>query len=232
MNAVIVMLGGVGQRFGAPIPKQFSMINGHPLYLPILSHYARLDSIDLICVVCHREWIDKVKQWDEGIPKKVIHTVGGSTRSHSVKNGIEAIKPYCSSDDVVLIHDSTHPYLDTPAVEKIIHAVKEYGAATLATYGYDTVYQLDNSQDFLADVLPRQYVVNGASPEAFKFSVIAPIYENASEESLNSMTSAGAIVLDKGISMKFIHTDILNLKITFQRDFELFTLLGEEYFYR
>lgn len=232
MNAVIVMLGGVGQRFGTPTPKQFAMVNGHPIYLPILQHYANLKSIDLICVVCHKDWLDQVKKWDTGVSKKVIHTVGGPTRSHSVKNGIEAIKPYCSSDDVILIHDSTHPYLDSLGVEKIVAAVREDGAATLATFGYDTVYQLDTSQRFLKKVQPRQYVVNGASPEAFKYSIIAPIYENASEEELNLMTSAGAIVLEKGIRMRFIQTDILNLKITFQRDFDLFTRLGEDYFYR
>lgn len=232
MNAVIVMLGGVGQRFGAPIPKQFLMVNGHPIYLPILQHYASMESIDLICVVCHKDWIDQVKKWDSVISKDVIHTVGGATRSHSVKNGITAIKPYCSSDDVVLIHDSTHPYFDRAAIEKIITAVKANGAATLATFGYDTVYQLDYSQCFIKNVIPRQNVVNGASPEAFKFSIISSIYENASEQELNSMTSAGAIVLEKGLRMKFIQTDILNLKITFQRDFDLFTRLGENYFYR
>ena len=31
MNIIIIMSGGVGARFGAPIPKQYNMIAGKPV---------------------------------------------------------------------------------------------------------------------------------------------------------------------------------------------------------
>ena len=35
-------------------------------------------------------------------------TVGGATRSESVKNGLTSIHDFASDDDIILIHDATH----------------------------------------------------------------------------------------------------------------------------
>ena len=45
------------------------------------------------------------------------------------------------------------------------------------------------------------------------------------------MTSAGAIALSHGIQMKVIPSNILNLKITYPSDLELFKRLAKNYFF-
>ncbi len=45
------------------------------------------------------------------------------------------------------------------------------------------------------------------------------------------MTSAGAIALAHHIPMKVVPTELLNLKITYKRDMELFVKLCGNYFF-
>ena len=74
-------------------------------------------------------------------------------------------------------------------------------------------------------------MISGASPEGFIYKDLCDIYFNATEDELEQMTSAGAIALSHNIPMKVISTDILNLKLTYPSDMELYKLLKNEYFF-
>ena len=233
MNILMLMMGGKGERFGAQIPKQYIMVENQPVFAYILQARDLVEDIDKIVIVSHQDWIGYVEDW---INKLKIHTpcevvAGGNTRSESVFNGLKSISDYAHSNDIVLIHDATHPYLDKLGVQEIIAAVKEFGGATLGAYQYDTVYQMDE-KNIITHVLPRTQVVSGASPEAFYFEDIYGIYSKATQSELESMTSAGAIALAYGIQMKVVRANVLNLKITHQEDMQLFTDLASSYFFK
>lgn len=229
MNILLFMMGGKGSRFGAAIPKQYTMIDGSPLFLPILKKYQSMPEIDKIVIVSHSSWLKEVKTWCSSIYKLSALTVGGKTRSESIYNGIQAMSSFATSEDIVLIHDATHPYVDIDGTRKVIEKTVEQGAATLGNFNYDTVYRID-AQNNIKEVLPRSYVINGASPEAFKFNIISKLYENARNEEFETMTSAGAMALANGIQIAFIETEILNLKITYHRDLELYLKLKDYFF--
>lgn len=231
MNILLLMMGGSGTRFGADIPKQFILVEEKPIFSYILNKYDKMDTIDEIIVISHKHWIDYVYEWAEILNIKKLRNViaGGSSRSESVHNGLKAAKKFAASDDVILIHDATHPYVDVEGTEKVIEAVKKYGGATLGSFQYDTVYAME--EGFITDVIPRANVVVGASPEAFQFSKIYDIYENATVEELEKMTSAGAIALANKIPMKVIPTNLINLKITYKDDMEAFKKLFYDYYF-
>ena len=147
-----------------------------------------------------------------------------------VLNGLTKLSEYCVEKDVVMIHDATHPYLDSENLGALIEAVKEYGGATMASKNYDTVYRMD-AQNFLEKVEPRELIVAGASPEAFRFGDIFRIYRHSTPEEMARMTSAGAIALAYHIPMKVIPSPVLNLKITYPQDFELLLKLLHGYFF-
>lgn len=233
MNIFMLMMGGSGTRFGADRPKQYIEIDGQPIFSYILEKCSRFSCIDKIVVVSNADWLGHVEEWIQKlhIPKCENIVAGGETRSESVKNGLLAMQPFAGEDDVILIHDATHPYVEEGDIEKIIAAVREYGAATLGQPQYDTVYQT-NSRGFLEKVIPREFVVSGASPEAFRYGIISEIYFQSSKERLARMTSAGAIALDTGIEMKIIPMTGINLKITYSQDMELFRQLVHTYFFK
>ena len=232
MNYLLLMMGGKGTRLGADRPKQYIEIDGIPIFLYILRSYNQLECIDEIVIVSNEMWIDYVQKWIDNLEiKKPISIVsGGKTRSHSVYNGLKAIADKASDDDIVLLHDATHPYVDEDGTKKVIEAIKEYGGATLGAYQYDTVYRM-NDEGFITEVIPRQELVAGASPEGFKFSEIFPIYDDADDEELEQMTSGGAIALEHGIKMKTIECNVINLKITYPHDLEIFKKTIHSYFF-
>lgn len=232
MNTALLMMGGTGTRFGADIPKQYVKVGGRPIFSYILEGYDRLCDIDRIIVVSHADWVTYVEEVAArgGIQKLYRVVPGGDTRSESVRNGLIAAGEYASDDDIILIHDATHPYVDALGTAEVIRGVKEYGGATLAQFNYDTVYRMDDDH-VLTNIEPRFNIVAGASPEAFTFKRIYDIYLNSPREELEKMTSAGAIALAHGIRMKVVRSNVLNLKITYQEDIELFEKLCDTYFF-
>lgn len=232
MNILLLMMGGKGERFGADIPKQYIKIHGKPIFSYIISKYSDLSIIHQIILVSHKDWIDYVSEQLEllniHIPWHI--TSGGENRSESVLHGLDTAKQIAAENDIVLIHDATHPYVDSENILKVIHAAQLYGGATLGGLEFDTMYQMDEN-DIIQKVIPRQSIVSGASPEAFRFNDIYKIYKKASPEKLKQMTSAGAIALDNQIPMKVIPTSYLNLKITHSDDMKLFLRLFQGYFF-
>lgn len=235
MNHCLLMMGGSGTRFGADRPKQYIEVEGKPVFVYILQQLAQLSALDKIVIVSHSQWISFVNECiKQFIPSntKIEVTQGGRSRSESVKNGLQALRKYVlNEDDIVLIHDATHPYVDLEGTQKVIFAAQKYGGATLGACQYDTCYRMDSNQ-MIKEVIPRQYLVSGASPEAFKYGLIYKIYMSASQEELDSMTSAGAIALAHQIKMAVVPSNVLNLKITYPQDMELFKLLATSYFFK
>ncbi len=232
MNILMLMMGGSGTRFGADIPKQYVKVEGKPIFSYILKGYDDCDFIDAIVVVTHKDWADYVQIWKDNmnVTKLKVVTNGGSTRSESVKNGLLAMEDFASEKDIILIHDATHPYVDVQGTKDVIQGVKKYGGATLGQCQYDTVYQMDEESNILEKVVPREKIVSGASPEAFFFKDIHDIYTSASQSELEEMTSAGAIALAYGIKMQVVPSNVLNLKITYKNDMDVFTQMVRSFF--
>lgn len=231
-NILLLMMGGSGTRFGADIPKQYVEIDGVPVFAYILEKYSKMKEIDEVVAVSHRDWTGFVREWASKLEiyAKLHIVTGGDTRSASVLNGLVEASAFADDKDVVLIHDATHPYVDVQGTIDVIKAARECGGATLAQYQYDTVYR-KNANDMLEEVIPREVVAAGASPEAFLFGDIYRIYRDTPEEQFEIMTSAEAIALANDIKMKVIKANIINLKITYQEDMEIFKKLAKTYFF-
>lgn len=226
------MMGGVGSRFGAELPKQFTDINGKPLFTYIARKLAKQSCINGIVVVVNAAYLSFAREWIEklAIAKILAVVPGGDSRSDSVFNGLKALKDIAADEDVVLMHDATHPYVDEEGTAKVAAAVAKFGSATLASLNYDTTYLMDDDNN-VVKVIPRRNVIAGASPEGFRFRRIYDIYDQTPPEEMEKMTSVGAIALAHGIPMKVVPTDVLNLKITYPGDMELFKRLWKGYFF-
>ena len=233
MNHVLLMMGGSGTRFGADVPKQFVQVEEQPVFSYVMDKYDRFNKVDSISLVCHADWVAYADEWAKKlhIAKYAGTTAGGATRSESVKNGLAHLEKFASAEDIVLIHDATHPYLDEASTSEAIVAAQELGASTLGRQQFDTVYRTGPDGD-IAAVIPREEVVSGASPELFTFGPISKIYQETPLAELETYTSAGALALAKGIPMKVVPTDYVNLKITYRHDMELFVRLFHGYYFK
>lgn len=229
---VLLMMGGIGSRFGADIPKQYTMIDDKPLFSYIASKLSKLDIITGIVIVVTPSWKEFTIDWIKKLKiSKILSVVqGGNTRSESVFNGLKALIGIASDNDPVLMHDATHPYVDEDGTRKVAEMVSKYGSATLASLNYDTTYMMDDN-DNIVKVIPRRNVIAGASPEGFRFRQIYDIYNTTPRNDMELMTSVGAIALAHNIPMKVVPSSVLNLKITYPQDMDLFMLLNKNYFF-
>ena len=234
MNTVILTMGGSGTRFGADIPKQFTLIDDVPIFAYLLKKINDSNIIDRIVIVTNGDFVDYTKEWVEKISANKVYNVviGGSSRSESVFNGLKCVKEYANDNDIVLIHDATHPYFDYEGTEKVVGAIDLYDAASLVSCEYDTVYLQDEHTNFIESEIPKKKVVVGASPEGFKFGKIYEIYANTPYEDLEYMSSAGVLAIENNMKLKAIPTSILNIKITYPEDMKLFLELFGTYFFK
>ena len=124
---VLLMMGGIGSRFGAEIPKQFTMVNERPLFTYIAKKLSEQDCITGIIIVVTESWLNYTKEWIDKLNIKNIIAVvkGGDTRSESVRNGLRALVGIAGDNDPVLMHDATHPYVDEEGTRKVSEMVRE-----------------------------------------------------------------------------------------------------------
>ncbi|MGI6591505.1 MAG: 2-C-methyl-D-erythritol 4-phosphate cytidylyltransferase [Eggerthellaceae bacterium] len=231
---LLLMMGGSGTRFGAPIPKQFVKVEGKPTFSYLVEKYAELRFADKMIIVCNADWVEYADEWVTGLHLEGLDftvVAGGSSRSESVKNGLQEAAKTASDNDLVFIHDTTHPYVDDEHLDALAEAVERYGGATMGACQYDTVYGMNPDTNMLERVIPRQTVVSGASPEAFKFGLIWPLYRGMTPEELDRFTSAGALALANDIPMQIIPTNLINLKITYRNDMDAFVKLFHNYYF-
>lgn len=220
---LFLMMSGKGNRFKNKLPKQYTLVDNNPIFIHILNDLLCLDEIDSIICITNPDYYDYTNKAidDSCIQKnKVSVTVGGSSRNESIINGMNYVDKIIKDDDIVLIYDVTHPFVDMEGIIEVIKAVSECGMATLAEYQHDTVYEMDPKTNNIVGVIPRERVVVGASPEGFTYKILKEIYLNKSDEELEKITCAGAMAINNNMIVKAIKTKKINLKITYKDDFD------------
>ena len=230
-NILMLMMAGRGNRMGADRPKQYLEVDGIPVFAYILYAYWKTTRIDQMILVITPEWREYTEGWVQRLKMDVpcLITAGAEERSLSLLNGVTAAGEIAADEDILLIHDATHPYVDEMGLDEVIRATRDVGAATLAQSEYDTVYRRNGNM--LQEVLPRQEVVSGASPEAFCFGIIARAIQEEGDAGLRQKTSAGALALAHRIPMAVVESHVLNLKLTYPGDFQLMEKLMHTYFF-
>lgn len=202
-TVAIILSGGVGDRFGAQIPKQFLSLNGRPIIAHTVDAIRQHPRINDIIIVSNESWIGKTK---ELFPDLLVVS-GGKTRQESSKNGLLA----CPADtDYVFIHDAVRPLISYEVLERCFSALDSgYVAVDTVIHSTDTIVQIDN--DEISSMPDRSVLRRAQTPQAFKFSVIKEAHENTS---LSGSTDDIRLVFESGHKCAAVDGDPLNMKVT------------------
>ena len=115
---VVIVAGGSGKRMGAEIPKQFLELAGRPVLMHTIERFKAFDeSIEIITVLPEnqlRNWIDLQKKYSFTIPQTIVK--GGSTRFHSVRNGLK----FVNAPGLVAIHDGVRPFVSLDTIQEML----------------------------------------------------------------------------------------------------------------
>ena len=193
----IVVAAGSGTRFGGQ--KQFAELAGRSLVDRSLEG-ARQACAGVVLVVSAERLADPDPAWKAD---RVV--AGGSTRSASVRAGLDAVP---ASADVIAVHDAARP-LARPELWRAVIATVVAGAdaAIPAAPVTDTVKEV--GPDGRLVTLDRSRLVAVQTPQAFRAEVIKRVHAGGGEA-----TDDAALVEATGGRVQLVPGPRDNIKIT------------------
>ena len=224
MNYLLLMAGGVGNRVGADIPKQFIEILGKPVIAYTMRQFQdcpQIDGIEIVCVKGFEDNLEKIAQ-KEGITKLIKIVNGGRDYEHSIINGVKGFEGIAQPDDVIQIHWAASPFVSQDIIEDNIKVCKEKGNAISACRAF--MLYGTNDEDHADKVLNRDKFMCLSAPHAFLYKNILELYRLADEKKVFDYVEPHTtnIMAELGIPIFFSKGNQTNIKITTKEDLLLF----------
>lgn len=232
MNVALILAGGVGNRLGAKIPKQFIEVLGKPVLAYTIEAFEKHEKIDAIIVSCVKSYLDYIWEMKEkyGFNKLKWVTEGGDTFQGSVLNGIRYLEDKIDRDDVVLVHFGASPFITADIITDAIRVCREKGNA-ISTTDYlllsgkkKTTESVSDPKNYTEEYINRDTIAIMNSPHAFKYGFINDMYKEAIETGVIYTVEPHTTTLMYAMGKKiyFSYGSQTNIKITTKEDLKLF----------
>lgn len=232
MNVALILAGGVGNRLGAKIPKQFIEVLGKPVLAYTIEAFEKHSEIDAVLVACVKPYMDYMWEMKEkyGLSKLKWVTEGGDTFQGSVLNGIRYLEDKIDREDIVLVHFGASPFLTDDIISDCIRVCKEKGNAISATDFYvlsgkkKSTESVADADNYSEEYIDRETIAVMNSPHAFKYGFIDDLYKEAIETGVIDTVEPHTTTLmyAMGKEIYFALGSQNNIKITRKEDLELF----------
>lgn len=220
MNIAVILAGGTGTRMGGNEPKQFLSLGGRAVVEHSVSLFDSHPAIDEIAVVVHPDYLERMQQT---VKRNHWHKVtrllcGGAERYLSSLSAIEAYAPH--PDANLLFHDAARPLVNGNMVSRVVDALAECNAVTVAIDSADTIAVADETGQHLSAIPDRRTLRRVQTPQAFKQHTIAEAYALALRDPHFAATDDCGTVLrylpDEPI--RLVEGSARNIKITYPED--------------
>ena len=216
----VIVAGGSGLRMGTALPKQFLPLRGKPvLWYSLTAFLDAFKDLEIILVLPQ----DHLQTGHEIIrttydPERIWITVGGETRFHSVKNGLDHIHHH----SIVFVHDGVRCLLTPNLVRRCYDKALEKGNAIPSIRAVDTI-RIENVGG--NELIDREKVHIIQTPQTFYSDIIKAAFEQDYEE---SFTDEASVVERLGVKINLVDGEPTNLKITRQVDILMAEKILEE----
>jgi 2-C-methyl-D-erythritol 4-phosphate cytidylyltransferase len=216
----IITAGGSGSRMGSLIPKQFLLLNQKPLLWYTISAFLEaFQDISIILVLPQDYMTAGAELVNElQINDQTTLVVGGSTRYHSVQNGIQQIK----NPSVVFVHDGVRCLVTPNLIKRCFEQTIEKGSAIPAVTCTDSVRILNNDSH---KAINRDQVKIIQTPQTFLSAILIPAFNQPYQE---FFTDEATVVESLGQAVHLIEGEYNNLKVTRPADLLLANAILEE----
>lgn len=234
MNYVIIIAGGVGNRLGAKVPKQFVEVLGKPIIAYTMEHFQNhpdIDGIELVCVDGYQELLRSII--DKYSFTKVFKIVqGGSEYERSIMNGVAGLEGIAQPDDVVMVHWSASPFITEEIISDNIRVCKEKGNAISASASY--LLYGTNDGECSKKAIKRDSFITLSAPQSFCYAVITDLYRQVEEKHLFEKVEehhTTVFMTELGIPIYFSKGSHSSIKITEREDVDMFLgyILAQKY---
>ena len=221
MITALILAAGSGVRFGSgELPKQFSEINGAPLFIHSVRNYKAVPEVDRIIVVARPDLYDSTC---EALTRHdAMHDVtvirGGDTRRESIGNAVASWGGESPGrDDAVILHNAVSPNTSPAFISACLDALKEHDAIQACLPDIRTVFESDG--EYVNSVVPRSSSFYNCDPTIYRGHVFSHIID-----AQNQSGEAGETTVDTacrlGYRIRLLKSDYDNIKVTNRWDLE------------
>ena len=206
-NAAVIVAAGRGMRVGGDVPKQWRALGGKRVVDWTVDVFQRAAGVDTILLVLHPDDMARATDFPflEAVP-------GGSTRTASVRAGLEALVKRDISK--VLIHDAARPLVTQRIINDVLTALDTSVGATPALELTDAL--LRGTGGIVSGALERTSLYRAQTPQGFRFNEILDAHRNHPGDAADDVEVARSA----GVRVALVPGDERNLKITHAEDFK------------
>lgn len=208
---VIIAAGGASQRYGAE-NKLFEPCGESCVLIEAIKPFLAFDEVKRVIVAIDPSYSDELLNGLSALhldeDKRIILTQGGSTRTKTVRGGLNSLEEDC---DIVVIHDGARPFVSEELISKVIAGAKECGASLPLLPPTDALVSVKDGV-FSADRADFRLV---QTPAAFDKTRVLDAYLNSDGEFYDDISVVQTY--SKG-EVKIVDGDRKNIKITVKED--------------
>ena len=170
-NIAVILAGGIGSRYGADLPKQYTLLNGREIISYTICTCKGMENIDELIVV-----LDKEEYENGNIAKKYdVQTIcGGATRNESFKNALEHVHKNFECEKIVFL-EAARPLTKAAWLNDYFELLDEYEYEESCLRIHDALggvkERIPNRDDY--------YLIQ--SPEAYRFLTIYKYFDGTSK---------------------------------------------------
>lgn len=221
----LIPAGGVGNRFGGPVPKQFARIGGKTLLEHSVLALLTEERIEKVFVVIS-ESDDIAPTFFQDDPKVRLIRKAGKQRVNTVLNGLNYLleNMLIQETDWVLVHDAARPGLETSCLSNLIDQASGHVAGgLLAVPLADTLKRtelVEEGEILSRMTVPRDNIWAAQTPQMFRAQALSLALAECLFKGVDVTDEASAIET-MGISPLIVKGSLRNMKVTESTDLKV-----------
>ena len=215
----IIVAGGSGTRMKSSTPKQFLSLNGKPIIAHTINKFLQTDCEIIVVLPPHHFKTFKENVLHHCNSQEMVLAEGGATRFHSVKNGLNCIKP----NGLVAIHDAVRPLISTETIYNCFKTADNKGNAVASVALKDSIRKVESPDKNIAQNRSDYFLVQ--TPQTFDGDLLLKAYECDYKD---HFTDDASVFENAGHSIQLVEGDYKNIKITTPEDLTVAKALLDE----
>ena len=214
-QAVIILAGGVGKRFGSGEPKQFALLAGRAVLLHTLEAFAAALPRARLILVCERESMPRtleiLQQGYSAHASTPVEVVpGGANRTESMRQGYARIRGFSG---VVAIHDAARPLVSAELIQRCMEAAAHHGSAIPTLPVVESLRRVDAQGGSVPVDRSAYHLVQ--TPQCFRGEYLDKV---SLPDDTPGYSDDATLVETLGLAMTLVEGERSNLKITTAED--------------
>ena len=184
-NIIMITAGGIGQRVGAKMPKQYLMLNGRPVISYVIEACKKSKLVDSILVVADPAYFEELRIYGVDV------AASGPELNVTKRNGIDYIREHSICEKLIVV-EAVRPTLEPYILDRTFELLDEYDAVACARKITDSLGRYGewvvNREDY--------YTLN--PPEGFRFSLLDKYFRSDSTytESIQQLPNTSRVYLN------------------------------------